>query len=208
MRWRHETERLRSRVELQRHYIEKALDQGVTPAELSEIVTHLAFYTGCKMPASWIKSCNIDFTDHQQVLRWFRQEFTGWHPIWEELFHNAHSTFIPRPQYSMPIGQPWPSRPNITLIGDAAHVMPPYAGEGVNMAMLDALELSEYLTSATYPDAHPNIVTPAHIPSAIAHYESAMHKRAAQITQVSLDQMQSMHGPGAIANLLNIFAGH
>lgn len=28
------------------HYVGKALDHGVTPAELSEIVTHLAFYTG------------------------------------------------------------------------------------------------------------------------------------------------------------------
>lgn len=28
------------------HYFNKALDSGVTPAELSEIVTHLAFYSG------------------------------------------------------------------------------------------------------------------------------------------------------------------
>ena len=36
---RHETENLGSFVEL-------ALDAGVTPAELSETITHLAFYTG------------------------------------------------------------------------------------------------------------------------------------------------------------------
>ena len=29
-----------------KHYIEVALDSGVTPAEVSEIITHLAFYSG------------------------------------------------------------------------------------------------------------------------------------------------------------------
>ncbi len=29
-----------------KHYIDIALDNGVTPAELSEIITHLAFYSG------------------------------------------------------------------------------------------------------------------------------------------------------------------
>jgi len=29
-----------------KHYIDVALDSGVTPAELSEIITHLAFYSG------------------------------------------------------------------------------------------------------------------------------------------------------------------
>ena len=41
----------------------------------------------------------------------------------------------------------WEPKRNVTLIGDAAHVMPPYAGEGVNMAMLDALVLSRLLLS-------------------------------------------------------------
>jgi hypothetical protein len=43
----------------------------------------------------------------------------------------------------------------------AAHLMPPFAGEGVNMAMLDALELSKHLTSEDFID----------IRSAINHYE-------------------------------------
>ncbi|ERJ59368.1 FAD-dependent oxidoreductase [Sphingobacterium paucimobilis] len=46
----------------------------------------------------------------------------------------------------MPLDQSWEIQAHLTLIGDAAHVMPPFAGEGVNMAMLDALELSEVLT--------------------------------------------------------------
>ena len=29
-----------------KHYIAVALDSGVTPAEVSEIITHLAFYAG------------------------------------------------------------------------------------------------------------------------------------------------------------------
>ena len=47
-----------------------------------------------------------------------------------------------RPLPVCPSDQYWEPQPNVTLIGDAAHVMPPYAGESVNMAMLDALVLS------------------------------------------------------------------
>ena len=44
----------------------------------------------------------------------------------------------------MPVNQTWEALPNLTMLGDAAHLMPPFAGEGVNMAMLDALELSDF----------------------------------------------------------------
>lgn len=37
--------------------------------------------------------------------------------------------------------------PNVTMVGDAAQMMPPFAGEGANMAIMDALELSEPLTA-------------------------------------------------------------
>lgn len=153
----------------------------------------LVFYTGCKTDEHWNKENGIDFSDKAQVLDWFKTTFTGWNVIWEELFRNAES-FITRPQYCMPIDQTWQALPNLTMLGDAAHLMPPYAGEGVNMAMLDAVELSACLTSETFPDAH----------AAIAAYEAQMRARAGEVATITMESTAALHSPDAIAYLMNV----
>lgn len=158
----------------------------------------LSFYTGCKKEEGWTKNSGIDFTDRMQLLNWFKQEYTGWDKIWEELFTSGHTSFIPRPQYYMPLDQTWEAHAAITLLGDAAHVMPPYAGEGVNMAMKDALELSECFTSDRYADTK----------EAIAAYELHMRERASETARMTLAQTETLHAPGAIDSLLNLFRGH
>jgi 2-polyprenyl-6-methoxyphenol hydroxylase-like FAD-dependent oxidoreductase len=156
----------------------------------------LVFYTGCKIDEYWSQESGIDFSDKAQVLAWFKAAYSGWNSVWEELFDNATSPFVARPFYCMPLDQTWEALPNLTMLGDAAHLMPPYAGEGVNMAMLDALELSKCLTSDDYAD----------VQSAIAAYEKQMRTRASETALATLESTAALHSPEAISFLIDIVA--
>ena len=135
----------------------------------------------------------IDFSSHTQVLAWFKREFPEWGGVWLELFENADLPLFIRPQFCISFDQTWDAQSGITLLGDAAHIMPP-SGEGVNLAMLDALELSEYLTGSGFQD----------IQSAIATYEKQMRARGAKEAQDSLEMMEWMHAEGAVNKMAQL----
>ena len=98
-----------------------------------------------------------------------------------------------RPLLVCPAGQNWTPNPNITLIGDAAHVMPPYAGEGVNMAMLDALVLSKFLLSEDTPG------------NAIAAYEAEMFSRMRSMTADTMVNTEMFYAPNACGRVVALF---
>ncbi len=157
----------------------------------------LGFYASFKADENWTAESGLDFSDGTQVLAWFKKEYAGWSSVWHELFENAAPPFVPRPIYCMPLNQTWETLPNLTMLGDAAHVMPPFAGEGANMAMRDALELSECLTSSQYHT----------LQEALAFYETNMLKRAAAAAQESLENGERMHSETALNTMLSFFAG-
>jgi 2-polyprenyl-6-methoxyphenol hydroxylase-like FAD-dependent oxidoreductase len=175
-----------------------AMDDSKTLVVSSKGDGSLAFYTGCKTTETWARDSGINFSNAAEVLAWFRQEFAGWDDMWQELFASETTHCVPRPQYCMPLDQTWPAHPSLTLLGDAAHLMPPYAGEGVNMAMLDALELSNCLTNGQFPD----------VQAAIAHYETQMRQRTAAVAQDTLAQTEALHSPGALEYLAGLLSGH
>jgi 2-polyprenyl-6-methoxyphenol hydroxylase-like FAD-dependent oxidoreductase len=158
----------------------------------------IGFYASFKADENWISTNALDYSNKQQVLEWFKINYPEWNHIWYELFESAETPFIPRPIYCMPFDQTWETLPNLTMIGDAAHVMPPFAGEGANMAMLDALELSECLTSEKY-----NSLT-----EAISIYEKNMQKRASIAAKESLENGELMHSENALETMLDFFNGH
>jgi len=154
----------------------------------------LVFYTGCHTAENWAKASGINFSDKIQVIDWFKSEFCNWSPIWLELFENASLAFVPRPQYCMPLDQNWETVSNLTMLGDAAHLMPPYAGEGVNMAMLDALELSRCLKNNQFNTTK----------EAITAYEKQMLKRASETAAITMQSTAALHSADAINYMLNI----
>lgn len=157
----------------------------------------LSFYTCQASAEDWVQRSGLDFQDLSQVAAWFALDFARWSPGWLELFASEHMYVVPRPMYCMPLDQTWEPQLNITLLGDAAHLMPPYAGEGVNMAMLDALELSRCLTDSRFPDLR----------TAIGHYEAEMRRRGSEVAAVSIESMEQLHSSGALAWMSRITEG-
>ncbi|MNS64371.1 FAD-dependent urate hydroxylase [compost metagenome] len=152
------------------------------------------FYISSKMDENWAKDNRIIFSDRTQLNEWFRNTFAEWSSVWFELFENVDIPMLIRPQYCIPVDQTWEARSNITLLGDAAHIMAP-SGEGVNLAMLDALELSECLTNNKFED----------LQTAIAAYETSMRQRAAEEAETSFGMIEWMHSENAQEKLINLF---
>lgn len=97
--------------------------------------------------------------------------------------------------FELPIGHKWDHRPGVTLIGDAAHLCSPFAGEGVNIAMLDALKLSQALIEA--------VKTPSSLDSHITAFEQDMFIRGAAVAQKSRDNLVDMlFTPGAPGSVI------
>ncbi|MNY59653.1 3-hydroxybenzoate 6-hydroxylase [compost metagenome] len=103
--------------------------------------------------------------------------------------------FIPRPQYYFSQNQSWETQDNVTIIGDAAHRMPPFAGKGANLAMFDAVELSDFLTNNQFQD----------LKTALSYFEKRMLKRAAEALENTLKNGEQLHAKNALEKLISIF---
>lgn len=155
----------------------------------------IMFVVNFKTPENWLTQSGIDFNDKEQVLAWFTNEFAGWSDEWHEFFTNDAVYFIPRPQYYFPFDQTWETQENLTMIGDAAHRMPPYAGEGANVALQDAFELAACLTDSEFPD----------IKTAISAFEKEMVARGAAATKDTLENSERMFSKTGLEQMSAFF---
>ncbi|RKU45323.1 hypothetical protein DL546_007465 [Coniochaeta pulveracea] len=85
-----------------------------------------------------------------------------------------------RPLYELPPGHSWVHCPSMTLIGDAAHLMTPWAGEGANISMWDALDLAIAIEEAWHAFSGGNGASWAQVMEPrLVNFEKMMTERAA-----------------------------
>jgi len=148
----------------------------------------------------WMKTCGYDVRNAKEVKKTLAKEFGDWAEPLVKLTQAANENDVtPRSLYMLPVGHSWKHRPGATLIGDAAHLMTPHAGEGVNVAMKDSLNLAQAIIRAA-KDEKPL----SKLDQEVQMFEEEMFKRAKEVARHSTGNMDDMFfTPGAPATVID-----
>ena len=165
------------------------------------LITHrdgdgrITVYIALKMPEQWVTSSGIDLHDTEAAKLQLLTHFADWNDQLRTLIAESDAELVARPIYGLPVGHRWERIPGVTLLGDAAHLMSPFAGEGANLAMLDGAELAEALL------AHPDDME-----TALASYEAGVFPRSEATAAEANSNLSVSFQPDAPQGMLNLMA--
>ena len=151
---------------------------------------YLSFYNTAQ---DWFATSEIPVNDPAAARIRLIDLLTGWNSTITALIAASDDAIRQWSIAALPVGLTWPSTEAVTLLGDAAHLMPP-VGQGANMAMLDGALLG--LALAAHRDD---------FPAAIKEYEREMFQRTSAVAQQSAHMQELLTSPNASQMMLAFF---
>lgn len=140
-------------------------------------------YAAVRQQETWLNDCGIDWSEPKAKTRLIEGYFADCADDLKRVIMDSRDNLIPRSMYMLPVNIKWEPKAGVTLIGDAAHLMTPFAGVGVNIAMVDALDLSRAIASCV--DDRENIG------ATMSAFEKEMFRRSQMFATKTWKNMQS-----------------
>ncbi|MFF3271209.1 FAD-dependent oxidoreductase [Streptomyces chrestomyceticus] len=131
---------------------------------------HIRTYVAFRAPLDWHTAAGLDVEDTAAMREYLGTRLDGWAEGLRYAMLNGDHGFANRPLFALPVPHIWEHVPGVTLLGDAAHLMPPL-GVGVNHALLDGAELAQAL------------VREERVDDAVRAYEELMLPRSADLAK-------------------------
>ncbi|KAI9709068.1 MAG: hypothetical protein M1820_003514 [Bogoriella megaspora] len=139
------------------------------------------------VPERFFQDSGLDVQNPDKVREICITRLENWAEETKDLIRKTDDEIRLWPLYMLPVGIRWNSRSGLTLMGDAAHLETPFAGEGVNLALTDAMILAREI-----------VKTPEDLDRAVREYEKEMFPRARESMQKTWNSLQSRFAPGGL----------
>lgn len=155
---------------------------------------HIWLGLGLRVPENWSETGGIDWSNPAATREALLREYADWAQPLTDLIRDSDDSIVARLIYALPVGHSWEHAEGVTLVGDAAHLMSPFAGEGANLALIDGADLARA------------IVANDDLDRAVAEYEQIMFSRGAESAAQSAYGLDMMFSADAPKPMVDFFA--